>query len=642
MRLPQLTAFRPLLRLYAAALCCFLLAKPCFVIAQEASLREGITVGETLLAMWHGLPLDLATAGYLAAPVWLSTLCAILFRNPPRFALALCKAYAALLAAVCSIVTVADTCLYGFWGIKLDGTVWNYIDKPQGALASVSAAYTFGAIAAVTVVGIVLYALFLSALTGRLPWKKPTQGHASRAASRAKTHALKKFGSTAALCVLWLVTGGLIFLGIRGGVGKSTANVGMAYWSERQFLNHIAVNPLFSLVASSLKTRDFSEQGEFFDEARRKSIFATLGFNPQARPGENLLRTGRPNVLLILMEGCGAQFVNAVNPEADPQLTPNLNRLARTGVCFTQCYANSFRTDRGTLSALSGYPAFPDLSVMKLPAKCGALPSIASSLRTAGYSTEFIYGGDVNFTNTRGYLIATGYTRVLGDTHFPPSVRHTHDWGVTDRILFDTLYTHVTSQPAGKPWHIAALTLASHEPWEVPYSRIRNDERGNSMAYLDECIGQFIERFRRTAGWDSTLVVILPDHGIPYHDITADTDERKAHIPLILTGGALKGSRTITTLCNQSDLAATLLAQLRLPHADFPFSRDVLSPDYRYPSATHAWSEGIWWKDASGISVVNLMTKPASLFRESPSPSTRRVEAAKAYLQTAYDDLGAR
>ena len=68
------------------------------------------------------------------------------------------------------------------------------------------------------------------------------------------------------------------------------------------------------------------------------------------------------NVLLIIMEGCGGTLVNAVDPQADAAITPNLNRLAREGVFFSRCYANSFRTDRGTACALRGYPAFPDVS----------------------------------------------------------------------------------------------------------------------------------------------------------------------------------------------------------------------------------------------------------------------------------------
>ena len=76
-----------------------------------------------------------------------------------------------------------------------------------------------------------------------------------------------------------------------------------------------------------------------------------------------------------------------------------------------------------------------------------------------------------------------------------------------------------------------------------------------------------------------------------------------------------------------------------LPHDAFRFSRDVMSATYRNPCAVHTWNEGIYFKDSTGISVVNLLTKPASIIREAPAPSPRRCDAAKAFLQTCYDDL---
>ena len=103
-------------------------------------------------------------------------------------------------------------------------------------------------------------------------------------------------------------------------------------------------------------------------------------------------------------------------------------------------------------------------------------------------------------------------------------MRRTHDWGVTDRIAFDSLYARIVRYPTSQPWHLGFLTLASHEPWKVPYDRLAGDERANAMAYLDDCIGRFVERLRQTPLWDNTLVVILPDHGIPYRDITHDAD----------------------------------------------------------------------------------------------------------------------
>ena len=327
---------------------------------------------------------------------------------------------------------------------------------------------------------------------------------------------------------------------------------------------------------------------------------------------------------------------------SDPTITPRLNRLAAEGVVFTQCYANSFRTDRGTLSTMSGYPAFPDLSVMKNAALASTLPSIARTLRGAGYSTDFLYGGDLTFTNMRGYLVATGYERTTDEQDFPASVRRSHDWGVTDAITCDTLCQRLLARRTDKPWHTAFLTLASHEPWQVPYDRLAGNKVANSMAYLDDCIGRLTDRLRQSPLWANLLIVLLPDHGIGYPEGLTDLDPRRAHIPLILCGGAVREHRTVDVLCNQSDLAATLLGQLGLAHDDFRFSRDVLSATYRHPSAVHVWSEGLWHLDATGLSAVSTQQADAAPLREEPQPSEARRRAAKAYLQTAYDDLAAR
>lgn len=618
----QLPRLRLLLLFFATLTALFALGKPVFMLFNGAMAR-GLTLGHYAAVVWHGLPLDLATAAYLSAPVWLGLTATIWLRGrEARPVLAFFTRayiiYTVIAALLLAVIYVADTCLYSFWDIKLDGTVLNYLDSPRGAAASVSVGYMAGAVAAVAGVAagvaFVLYRL--------LP--------------RELRRVRRRAAATAGMCLI----GGVLFLAIRGGVGKSTANVGMVYFSTDQFLNHSAVNPAFSIISSLFKTEDFTKRHDHYPEAERHRLFEALDYSTATTGADTLLTTRRPNVLLILMEGCGGTLVNAVDPEADPAITPNLNRLAREGVFFSRCYANSFRTDRGTVCALSGYPAFPDVSVMKLPSRCGALPSIARTLGAAGYTTSFLYGGDINFTGTKGYLLSTGYTTVWGDETFTPAERATHNWGVTDSITFERLYQTVTAAPPGKPWHTALLTLASHEPWEVPYSRIKGDPVANAFAYLDHCIGRFIDRLRRTPQWNNTLVIILPDHGIGYPKGLTDDNPRKSHIPMIWTGGAVRGPRVVDLICNQTDLAATLLGQMGLPHHDFRFSRDVMSVTYRRPSALHVWSEGIWYMDPTGITVLNLLTKPQSVIREAPAPSPGRAAAANAFLQTAYDDLG--
>ena len=109
---------------------------------------------------------------------------------------------------------------------------------------------------------------------------------------------------------------------------------------------------------------------------------------------------------------------------------------------------------------------------------------------------------------------------------------------------------------------------------------------------------------------------------------------------MIWTGGAVRQAQRIETLCNQTDLAATLLGQLGIDHSAFTFSRDVLSDTYVRPSAVHVWSEGIYYMDETGISALSLVSQEKSILHESPAPSTHRQQAARAYLQTIYDDLG--
>lgn len=603
-----------LLRLYLRFLLYFIAAKLIFILANPSPTGEE-TIADYAAAIWHGLPLDLATSAYLTAIPLAGSLLRLWTGCPVRIPL---RIYSATVAVLLPLICLADTVLYGYWGIKLDGTVFNYLDQPEGITNSVS----MGFLLLLTTAYLILVPATYFMLATLTPQSRP-----------ARQSVRRKWTRTG----LYLLEGGLLFLAMRGGVGKSTANVGMVYFSQNTYLNHCAVNPAFSIVSSLFKTKDFSRIHDHFPEERRASLFASLHYRTEGQTLDTLLREQRPNVLLILMEGCGATFVHAVDSLANPTITPNLNRLAAEGISFTRCYANSFRTDRGTVCTLSGYPAFPDVSVMKVPSKCEKLPSIARTLKQEGYTTHFLYGGDINFTNTKGYLLSTGYEHAYGDKDFPAEERHTHDWGVTDHLAFRRLLQMTKEQTKGQPWHMAFLTLSSHEPWEVPYHRIPNDPIANSMAYLDQSIGHFIEAFRKTPQWENTLVIFTSDHGINHPKGISDADPRKSHIPMIWTGGAIKRSRRIDILCNQTDLCATLLGQLGLPHKEFRFSRDILADTYDRPSAVHVWSEGICWMEEDGHTSINLTTRPQTVIC---GPSSPRQDAANAYLQTCYDDLG--
>lgn len=590
----------------------FILQKPLFML-YNGSIEKGFGFADYMQVMIHGASLDAATAGYLTAFPFLLVLISIWFRKFPLKKIL--YGYYILAAALISIIFVVDMALYTFWGFKLDASVFLYIDSPKEALASVSVGFILLRVLAI---------LLLIALNSWVLLKiTPSVLTATR----------KRIAGTAGMLLL----GGVLFIIIRGGVTESTSNIGQVYFSNEPFLNHSAVNPDFSLLSSMGKSQDFASEFNFFDEEKRAALFDGLYPTTDGDSIIQVLNTKRPNILIILMEGFGGAFVEPLG--GLPDVTPHFNRLSKEGVFFTNCYANSFRTDRGTVCTFSGYLGLPTASVMKIPAKSRTLPAIAEGLSKAGYKTDFLYGGDINFTNMKSYLLSTGYQRLTANTDFSLAEQTSNAWGVNDDITFEYLYNQLRNRKEEGPWHTAFLTLSSHEPFEVPYHRLE-DKIPNAFAYTDECLGKFVDRLKQTPAWKDLLVICLPDHGFYYPREGSNAMPRFYHIPLLWLGGAVKQPMQVDKIMNQTDLAATLLGQLGLEHTAFTFSRNVLGSDYKYPFAFYSFNNGFSFRDSTGVTVFD--NNSGSILFDGPEADESRLDKGKAILQTVYDDLGNR
>lgn len=590
----------------------FILQKPLFML-YNGSIEKGFGFADYMQVMIHGASLDAATAGYLTAFPFLLVLISIWFRKFPLKKIL--YGYYILAAALISIIFVVDMALYTFWGFKLDASVFLYIDSPKEALASVSVGFILLRVLAI---------LLLIALNSWVLLKiTPSVLTATR----------KRIAGTAGMLLL----GGVLFIIIRGGVTESTSNIGQVYFSNEPFLNHSAVNPDFSLLSSMGKSQDFASEFNFFDEEKRAALFDGLYPTTDGDSIIQVLNTKRPNILIILMEGFGGAFVEPLG--GLPDVTPHFNRLSKEGVFFTNCYANSFRTDRGTVCTFSGYLGLPTASVMKIPAKSRTLPAIAEGLSKAGYKTDFLYGGDINFTNMKSYLLSTGYQRLIANTDFSLAEQTSNAWGVNDDITFEYLYNQLRNRKEEGPWHTAFLTLSSHEPFEVPYHRLE-DKIPNAFAYTDECLGKFVDRLKQTPAWKDLLVICLPDHGFYYPREGSNAMPRFYHIPLLWLGGAVKQPMQVDKIMNQTDLAATLLGQLGLEHTAFTFSRNVLGSDYKYPFAFYSFNNGFSFRDSTGVTVFD--NNSGSILFNEPEADESRLDKGKAILQTVYDDLGNR
>lgn len=593
-----------LIKFYLLTVVIFIAAKVGFMLISGGD--HPFAMGDIFDVIWHGFSLDLSTALYVFALPFLCMIVSIWYPHEKFFRWIL-RPYSVLIAIAFALAFVADTSLYEFWGFKLDASCLQYLETPTEAMASVSTGYIV-----LRLLVTVLLAAFFTWAYWRIPLKLPQISH------RIVT-------TLAGLIVI-----PLIVIGIRGGLNESTTNIGQVYYSQNQFLNHSAVNPVFSFMASMEKTANYVPDYSFMTESERAQLMEGFYFTDSTEP-DTLLKTQRPNIIVILLESCGGIFTEDIGKRRD--IMPHLNRLTKEGVYFANFYANSYRTDRGTLCTWSGFPSFPRSSVMKMPEKTRLLPGIAQSLRKEGYHTTYLYGGDINFTNMRSYLVTIGFEQLHWLKDYSREEQKSAEWGVRDDITFATLGNMVKQQQ--EPFLIGYSTLSSHEPWDVPTHRL-DDEVLNAFNYLDECIGNFINDMKQTPQWDNLLVIMLPDHGYSYLGV-GEEHELHDHVPMLWLGGAIKSPRRIEQLCNQTDLPATLLGQLGITHDEYYFSRDVMSKSYQYPFAHHTYNNGITMRDSTGFAVFDLNAN--RIIVDQSSNSELLIKKGKAILQTATDRL---
>ena len=600
---------------FAATVVMMAVQKPVFM-AYYAVEAAGAGIRGWIDVLWHGLTLDMTVAGYVTALPILVTLLSLWLRLPEKVWRGVLTTWFVLVAVTTAVIFAVDVALYEHWGFRIDSTVLIYLADPEEAMASVD--FWLGVrqtlLAAAYAAGMIwVYHRILGVFDGRpVGWRVASLG---------------------SLAVVMLA--GFDFLAIRGGTGASVANVSKVYFSSTQFLNHAATNPVFSFLASLGDRVDYADEYPFFDEAVRAAKFDALrGNGPAAGPTEPVLNTARPNVVIVILESFARTVMDA-EVGGEPVM-PYMQRLKGEGIWFENFFANSFRTDRGEVAILSGFPAQTRMSIMKLPAKSRNLPSIARSLAGEGYATSFAYGGDLNFTNQSSYMYATGWQELIWqkDLRFDAPAA---DWGYDDALMCDWFADRVIAlSDAGKPFLAGLLTLSSHTPFDVPYSKF-DDKVLNAMAFSDECVGKMINRLKASPAWKDLLVVLVADHGYPYPRMLTYNEPLRHRIPMIWTGGAVARPRVVEDYAAQIDIAATLLAQLGIAHDDFDYSKDIFAPTPPRKFAYYTFNDGFGVVDASGEAVWD-----ATADRAVTATNSELLDVGRTMLQTTYTDIGRR
>lgn len=622
---------------YATFVVLFVLQKPLFLFLEKGSATQPVDniFTELPAVIWHGLPLDLSMAGYLSViPGLLSIAVVWLKRELVKPIMNIYFIIASLLIT-CSFLLNAS--LYPYWKYPLDSTpLFYFFTSPADAIASVSIWQVILSIVILIVLTVGVW--FTLRMRGEKRQQYSRYAYGYGGFGSGKRNRFDDFdrhrGRTS---IILLLLTGLLFLPIRGGITVSTMNTGQAYYSQNAYLNHSAVNPLFSLLESITHQEDFASQYRFMKDKEADKIFATMTStsdeNTYPLLNEATFKKGTPDILIVIMESFASDIMPSMGSYKDVAVC--LDSIAQQSILFTRFYANSFRTDRGMVSILSGYPAQPTTSIMRYPRKTSQLPSIARNLaKYKNYKTTYYYGGDADFCNMRSYLVSQGYQHIISDANFPIEDKLSK-WGVPDHILAAKMMEDIKAQQNEKRPMLRILqTSSSHEPFEVPYHRLK-DKRLNAFAYTDSVMGAIVREYRKLPRWKNTLIVFVPDHVGGYKENLNDHDRSRYQIPLILAGGAISRPMKVGIIGSQHDIAATLLGQLGVEHREFTFSKNMMSdatPKFAFFAVNDAF--GIVSEENSLI-----YDNRAKRIVYDKGEKGFNLKRGQAYLQKLYDDL---
>lgn len=586
----------------------FLIARLLF-LAYNYEYSSTLSLTDFLFVNLHGLHIDLSTMGYFV--IIPAILASFIFKGKIlHYAL---TAYTFIMLFLSSIIIVSDLELYRHWGFRMDSTPLLYM-SPE-AVQTISLSST-----------LFLIGIFLTFITFSFYTYYRFLGKRTLVAKNANWKT-----SAAIFCLT-----PLLIIPIRGSFDISPMRISKVYFHQtNDYANHSAINVLWSIGYDLKNLKKLSYPENFYDRQKTNALADEIFLKPEKTT--EIVNQDKPNVIFIILESFTYKFIEPLG--GLPDITPNINRLTKEGVLFSNFYSSGDRTDKGIVSIISGYPAQTKLSIIKYPRKTQKLPSLAESFKAMGYHTSFTYGGDLDFANFKSYLIQSGFDKLISEDDFPAEL-NTSKWGIHDHYVFDKFQEEINSSKA--PFFNVMLTLSSHEPFDVPMDPVikGDDEISlflNSAYYTDKALGDFISKASQEEWWKNTLVVITADHGHRHPD---NSHKEKFKIPMLWLGGALAVQDTvINSVAGQTDIANTILNQLDVYDPAFIFSRDILSANYD-PFAVYVFKDGFGVVRDQSEAVYDMIQNNYTY--KKGDVNNGDLEIGKAYMQRLFSDYNLR
>jgi arylsulfatase A-like enzyme len=399
----------------------------------------------------------------------------------------------------------------------------------------------------------------------------------------------------------------------------------------------------------------------------------------------------RPNVLMICADQFRTDFVGA-NGENPSTKTPNINSLAARGVNFSKAVCNQPLCSPSRASFLTSMNA-TNIGVWKLNLEPNhSLPTIATTLKQAGYSTNFIgkwhisSGKDAEGKPQKGW-IPPGPSRSGFDDRWEGAnvlevVSHPTEGNYWDNsgtnIGFKNQYrvdfitnraVRFLEEKHDKPWLLFLSQLEPHQQNDVdamvPPERYAKDYddpfipqdlrdlpgnwRSRIGGYygcvqaIDDCVGRIVATLGKTGQLDNTIIVFFSDHGCHFRtrmgEYKRSPHEAALRVPLIFAGPGFDQGLKLDELVSLIDMTPTLLdgCGLKVP---VNMQGKTLRPLMSESTARKAWDSTVYIQISESMVGRAIRTRDWMFSVYDPEGKGNEDSLSKNYVDFAMYQLG--
>ena len=411
-----------------------------------------------------------------------------------------CKWLFVLTNSLCVVVNMADAVYFQYTGRRTTWSVFGEVGHEGNILSIVGKEVLHHPV--VLLIGIALIALlWLAYVHPRSLTKAP------RPATPYYVTQVFMLGLFVPLCVA----------GMRGGFTTAVRPITLS--NANQFVNRpaeaaLVLNTPFSMIRTATKKA-------FVDPKYYTPDELNAIYSPLHRPGDALTPRHK-NVVVIILESFGQEFVGALNPQLDggryKGVAPFLDSLIGVSTTYENSFANGRKSIDGMPSVLSSIPMFVEPFFLT-----------------------------------------------------PASLNHLSGLAIWDEPFLQ-FYAKKMSEMK-QPFMTAVFTASSHAPYKVPerYAKQFPEEGGTPLhkcvRYSDMALRKFFETAQRQPWYKNTIFVLTADHtSLSTHE-EYQTPLGRFRVPIIFfdPSGDMKPGRR-PGIAKQIDIMPTLLGYLGFQH----------------------------------------------------------------------------